>query len=210
MNTLNDGGNVAGNYESNSADDLPGEEMPNEEAREEAPEEEEIEDRPLEELRTVGLPSVGISPAANDASGGFNQRVIHVRYAITDNSLRTSPNLPEAKHLRIKLPSALVQWCGGVWVAVSGEDVYVDVFARNDQVGRNGRKAGDVWRWIKVKPNGEFAMGISRPYTKSMSDGVLVRDYDTAAFKLTVPFLSVADAADSVAVAAATHRPMST
>ena len=177
---------------------------------EEAAEEEEIEDRPLGELQTVGLPSAGIRPAISDASGGFSQRFIQVRYAITDNSLRTSSNLPQAKHLRVKLPGALVQWCGGVWVAVSGENVFVDVFARNDQDGRHGRKTGDVWRWIKVKPSGEFAMGLSRPYTKSMSDGVLVRDYKIAAFKLVVPFVSDAEAAERGAVPPTTPHPMVT
>jgi hypothetical protein len=162
----------------------------------EQPEEKQPEDEQSEEeMPTVELPDVEplvvdrprarLLPADN-ASGSY-QRRIPIRYGISGNSTRGSRNLPEPKHLTIKLPDAVSHFFAGVWVAVKGDEVFLDFFARNDQNDRTGHAPSDPWRWIKIKDSGEIAMAISRPYTKSRTDGELVRDYRIGAFKLAVP-----------------------
>ena len=143
-------------------------------------------------LSRAGIPS---------NASGFSQRRIDVRWGLTDNSTRASRLCPEAKHLTVRLPDALVRLFTGVWVA-EGDDgeVYIDFFARSHQDDRSGYKGG-AWRWIKIKPSGEFAMAISRPYTKSRCDGVLVRDFDLGAFMLDVPLDPEAETASD------TNRP---
>jgi hypothetical protein len=166
-------------------------------AEQDMPAEEDEEDLPAVDLPAVEPLVADIPLASNTRS--FPQRRIPIRYALTDNPDRGSRNLPEPKHLLIKLPEPF-QLFGCVWVAQKGEEVYFDFYARNDQDdARKGRKVGDPWRWIKVKANGEIAMGISRPYTKSMADGELVRDYGIGAFKITVPLVLGAGAGEPVA-----------
>lgn len=177
ISNVTDDGNAA--YEVNHEDEELVEDRP-------AEDEEPVENLPAEELPVEEL--VKERPPAPASDGrSFMQRRIPIRYAVTANPDRGSQNLPEPKHLRIKLPEVLAQLFPGVWAAVRGEEVFIDFFARNDQDDRKGGKVGDPWRWIKIKDNGEIALGISRPYTKSISDGALIRDYKVGAFKLAVP-----------------------
>lgn len=181
-----------------------------EQAEEEQPEEGAAElpeeELPDEELLVAEIPRANVSGADN--ARNFTQRHISIRWGIADNPDRGSPNLPEPKHLTIKLPDALAKLFPGVWVAHKGEDILIDFFARNDQDGRSGRKIGDPWRWIKIKSSGEIAMGISRPYTKSRCDGVLVRDYKVGAFKLAVPLVPDAGVGERVVAGQPASRPV--
>ncbi len=179
------------------------------EEEEEEEEEEQPDDDPSEEeLPTTELPDAeplvanrpGARPhSADNASGSSYQREIPIRYGISGNSTRGSRNLPEPKHLTIKLPDVMARFFGGVWVAAKGDDVFVDFFARNGQNDRTGHAPSDPWRWIKIKDSGEIAMAISRPYTKSRTDGELVRDYKVGAFKLAVPLELRAEVPEGVA-----------
>jgi hypothetical protein len=189
--------------EEESSEEEPSEDEPSEEE----PSEEElpvVDELPVGELLVEEMPRAGIPPANN--AGNFTQRRIPIRYGIADNPDRGSRNIPEPKHLVIKLPDALARLFPGAWVAEKDGEVFIDFFARNDQDSRTGYKIGDAWRWIKVKPNGEIAMGISRSYTKSRSDGELVRDYRVGAFKLTVPLVPHAGTPERVPVDQPTSR----
>lgn len=144
------------------------------------------------------------------SAGSLNQRRIDVRWGVSDNATRTSRLRPDAKHLTVKLPDALVRLFTGVWVA-EDEDigkVYIDFFARSLQDDRSGFKGG-AWRWIKIKPSGECAIAINRPYTKSRCDDVLVRDFDMGAFMLVVPLELSVTASEPVANQTADRRLVS-
>jgi len=148
-----------------------------------------------EELPTGELPDVEplvvnrpLARSLDAEIGGRSyQRSIPIRYGISDNSTRASRLHPDAKHLTIKLPDAVSRFFACVWVAVQGDEVFIDFYARNDQNDRTGHADRDPWRWIKIKDSGEIAMAINRSYTKSRCDGELVRDYKVGAFKLVVP-----------------------
>jgi hypothetical protein len=163
---------------------------------------EEVEELPTAELPDVEPLVATRTPArlfpADNATGSY-QRCIPIRYGISGNSTRGSRNLPEPKHLTIKLPDAVSHFFAGVWVAARRDEVFLDFYARNDQNDRTGHVPSDPWRWIKIKDSGEIAVGISRPYTKSRTDGELVRDYKIGAFKLTVPLVARAGAPEGVA-----------
>lgn len=188
-----------------------GQEQPEEDQPEED-QSEDIEDE--QELSAVELPEV--EPLVPDApparllpsngAGGSYQRRLPIRYGISDNSTRGSSKHPEAKHLTIKLPEVVANFFAGVWVAVKGDVIYVDFFARNNQNDRTGRSANDPWRWIKIKDSGEIAMAINRGYTKSRTDGELVRDYVIGAFKLIVPLASTTPGSPSQASNSSHHR----
>jgi hypothetical protein len=173
---------------------------------EQAPAVDEEMDEPSQaEFVGRALPRTTSGLPANNA-GVLNQHQIGIRYAITANPDRESRSLPQAKHLRIKLPKALSELFAGAWLATSGEDVLLDFFARNDQVGREGHKDGDPWKWMKIKPSGEIAYGISRSYTKPVSAGMLIRDYDLGVFKILIPFEP--DAATAVIGVQQSTRPV--
>jgi hypothetical protein len=160
-----------------------------EEEAEGGPREEEdttVDDIPADEPLVEELQPRAGTALANNASD-FSQRHIFIRYAVTDNPDRGSRLLPNPKSLIVAFPKALAQIFGGCWVAQRGEEILFDFFARSDQGDRKGYKVGNPWKWIKIKANGEIAVGISRSFTRARTDGVLERDYVVGAFRLVVP-----------------------
>jgi hypothetical protein len=170
---------------------------------------EEPEDLPTTEL--VVSPLVKEEPRAAafsaNAVGGFDQRFMPIRYGLSDNGTRSSRKRPMSmsKHLTIKLPDGWSRIFQGVWIAQREEDAMIlSLFARSDQNGRDGYKSDCAWKWYKVKPSDEVAIGVSRCYTLSRLDDVLIHDYDVGAFRLHLPHEP--EPSDHGAVQL--HRPM--
>lgn len=161
-----------------------------------------VEDAPTTELPDVA-PLVVERPrasirAAHHPDGSY-QYCVPVKYGISGNSTRQSRLHPDAKHLTIILPEPMANFFAGVWVAVKGDEVFFDFFARNRQRDRTGHSPNDPWRLIKIKDSREVAMAINRPYTKSRSEGLLVRDIEVGAFKLVVPLVADGQATERAA-----------